>query len=86
VSTASARTSNASGIVTPSFLAVASHDPLYDENLAFAARLGSAGAAVELIVYPGTIHGFLEAAAAVEAPVALRAVRDIGRFLAGALG
>ena len=70
----------------PSFLAVASHDPLYDENLAFAARLGDAGAAVELRVYPGTIHGFLEAAAAVEAPVALRAVEDIGRFLAGAFG
>jgi acetyl esterase len=70
----------------PSFLAVASHDALYDENLAFAAKLGAAGVAVELKVYPGTIHGFLEAAAAVDAAVAHRAVADIGRFLAAALG
>jgi acetyl esterase len=70
----------------PCFLAVASHDPLYDENLAFAARLGAAGVAVELKIYPGTIHGFLEAAAAVDAPVAKQAVADVGRFLANGFG
>src|SRR5262249_60606852 len=70
----------------PSFLAVASHDPLYDENLAFAARLGAAGDAVELKIYPGTVHGFIEAAVARGAPVAQRAVADVGRFLASALG
>jgi len=66
----------------PCFLAVASHDALYDENLAFAARLGAAGTAVELRIYPGTIHGFFEAAAAADTPVAKRAITDTGEFLA----
>ena len=70
----------------PSFLAVASHDPLYDENLAFAARLGAAGNSVELKIYPGTVHGFIDAAVAVDAPIAKRTVADIGRFLASAFG
>lgn len=69
----------------PCFLAVATHDALYDENFAFAARLGGAGVPVELKIYPGTIHGFLEAAAAVDAPIAKRAIADVGRFLAEAL-
>jgi len=70
----------------PCFLAVASHDALYDENLAFAARLGAAGVPIELKIYPGTIHGFLEAAAAVDAPIAKRAVADVGQFLAKCFG
>ena len=69
----------------PSFLAVASHDALYDENILFAGRLGSAGGAVELKIYPGAIHGFFEAANAVGATVAKRAIADTGRFLAGVL-
>ena len=69
----------------PAFLMVASHDALYDENLLFAARLGAAGASVELKIYPGTIHGFIEAAAAVDAPVAKEAVADLGQFLARTL-
>jgi acetyl esterase len=70
----------------PCFLAVASHDALYDENFAFAARLGAAGVPVELKIYPGTIHGFLEAAAAVDAPVAKQALADVGQFLAKGFG
>jgi acetyl esterase len=74
------------GGMPPCFLTVASHDVLYDENLLFAARLGAAGTSVELKIYPGTIHGFIEAAAAVDAPVATEAVADLGRFLARTLG
>ncbi len=70
------------GGLPPCFLTVASHDVLYDENLLFAARLGAAGVSVELKIYPGTIHGFIEAAAAVDAPIANEAVADLGRFLA----
>lgn len=69
----------------PSFLSVASHDALYDENLAMAARLGAAGNAVELKIYPGTIHGFVGAANATGARVAAGALADMGRFLAKAL-
>jgi hypothetical protein len=36
-------------------------------------------------VLPGTIHGFLEAAAAIDAPFAKQAVTDVGQFLAGRL-
>jgi acetyl esterase len=69
----------------PAFLAVASHDALYDENFLFASRLGSAGVDVTLKVYPGTIHGFVEAANAVGAAVAKRALADTGAFLARVL-
>jgi acetyl esterase len=65
----------------PSFLAVADHDVLFDENLAFAEHLKEAGNEVELRVYPGTIHGFIEAAGAVGAKVAEQALADVGAFL-----
>lgn len=69
----------------PAFLAVASHDALYDENFLFAAKLGAAGADVTLKVYPGTIHGFFEAANAVGAAVAKKGLADVGAFLARSL-
>jgi acetyl esterase len=69
----------------PAFLAVASHDPLYDENFLFASRLGTAGVDVTLTVYPGTVHGFVEAASAVDAAVARRALADVGAFIARVL-
>jgi acetyl esterase len=69
----------------PAFLAVASHDALYDENFLFASHLGTAGVDVTLKVYPGTIHGFAEAANAVGAMVAKRALADTGAFLARVL-
>jgi acetyl esterase len=67
----------------PTHLTVAQHDVLYDENLRFAARLGAAGVDVALRVYPGTVHGFLEAAGAVGAPEAEAALAEIGAFLGG---
>jgi acetyl esterase len=66
----------------PAFLAVASHDILYDENLLMAEKMRAAGDEVECRVYPGTIHGFIEAWGAVNAKVAKTALDDVGRFLA----
>jgi acetyl esterase len=69
----------------PSFLAVADHDVLYDENIAFAERLRESGSGAELLVYPGTIHGFAEADGAVGAAVAGKALWDVARFLSARL-
>jgi acetyl esterase len=65
----------------PSFLLVASHDPLFDENIAMAARLGRAGCEVLLKIYPGTVHGFLEAESIVGSKLARRALEDLGGFV-----
>jgi len=65
----------------PAFLAVAQYDVLYDENIAVAERLGAAGNDLTLRIYPGTVHGFFEAAGAVGAAVADRAILELGRFL-----
>jgi acetyl esterase len=66
----------------PVFLAVASHDPLYDENIAMAGKLGQAGCDVTLRVYPGTIHGFLEAESVNGSKSATHALQEIGHFAA----
>lgn len=67
----------------PAFMAVAEIDPLYDSNIAMAARLRSAGVSVEAIVYPGTVHGFLEAVSI--ARISEQALSDTARWLMGIL-
>jgi acetyl esterase len=49
------------GGLPPAFIAVAEHDPLRDDGIAYAARLTACGVAVAL--HPGTslIHGYLRA-------------------------
>jgi acetyl esterase len=42
----------------PAFVAVASHDVLRDEGLAYGARLKQAGVEVEAKTYEGMVHGF----------------------------
>jgi acetyl esterase len=50
-------------LLPPAFMAIAELDILRDENLAMAAKLKAAGVNVAATVYPGTVHGFIEAAA-----------------------
>ena len=46
--------------IAPAWIAAADHDPLFDEDLAYAAKLKAAGVAVELVPYPGMIHEFFK--------------------------
>jgi acetyl esterase len=66
------------------FLSVASHDNLYNENLEMARQLGYAGVDVNLRIYAGAIHGFLEAWSVTGSEVARTAIRDIAQFMAHA--
>ena len=43
----------------PTRLVVGAFDPLLDEGLAYADRVEQAGSAVERVVVPGFIHGFI---------------------------
>jgi acetyl esterase len=52
---------------------------LAEQNLRMAAKLGEAGVPVELKVYPGATHSFLEAVSM--APLADRALSDTARWL-----
>jgi len=51
----------------PATILLASHDVLRDEGEAYARRLREAGVAVELVVWPGTVHGFVRWPAKVDA-------------------
>jgi acetyl esterase len=62
---------------------VASHDPLFDENIAMAGRLGLAGCEVLMKIYPGTVHGFLEADSIVGSRLSRLALEDLGEFISG---
>jgi acetyl esterase len=63
----------------PACMVVTECDPLYDDNVLMAARLREAGVAVTDTLYPGTIHGFLEAVSV--ADVAARAFDDSARWM-----
>jgi acetyl esterase len=63
----------------PAYLATASLDILRDENLRLAERLRAAGTPVTQVVYPGTVHSFLEAVSIAE--VSRRALQDTSVWL-----
>lgn len=63
----------------PAYMVITQCDPLYDENVAMAARLAEAGNTVASKVYPGTVHSFLEAVSIAE--VAVQAFEDSARWL-----
>ena len=54
---------------------------MFDENIAMAGRLGRAGCEVLLKIYPGTVHGFLEAESIVGSKLAKSALEDLGKFV-----
>lgn len=63
----------------PTFMAIAELDILHDENIELSSGLRAAGVPVEAVVYPGTVHGFLEAVSI--ARVSDRALADTARWL-----
>jgi acetyl esterase len=46
--------------VAPAWIAAADHDPLFDEDVAYAAKLEKAGVPVTLVRYEGMIHEFFK--------------------------
>ncbi|WP_244813490.1 alpha/beta hydrolase [Caballeronia sp. Lep1P3] len=69
--------------VAPVWIAAADHDPLYDEDLAYAAKLEHAGVPVTLARYEGMIHEFFKMGGFV--PEVARAHEDAVRALRAAL-
>lgn len=65
----------------PALLVVAECDPLHDGNAAMHKALKQAGNDVEMRVYPGTVHSFLEAMSI--AAVARRALDETAEWLRG---
>jgi acetyl esterase len=65
------------GGLPPSWIAVASHDPLRDDGLALARALRAAGVPAQTRVYDGMVHGFARWGGVVDA------AGDLLRWLGG---
>jgi acetyl esterase len=70
--------------VTPAWIGLAECDPLTDEGVAYADRLRLAGVPVDLEIYRGVVHGFIQFGRAI--PEALTAHNDAARALRHAFG
>ena len=70
--------------VAPVWIGLAECDPLVDEGILYADRLRSAGVAVDLEIYRGVVHGFINLGRAI--PEALVAHADAARALRHAFG
>jgi acetyl esterase len=51
---------------SPAWIGLAECDPLVDEGVAYADRLRMAGVPVDLEIYPGMVHGFIQFGRAVK--------------------
>jgi acetyl esterase len=67
----------------PAYVAVCGFDPLRDEGIAYAERLGEAGVPVELRAHRGLVHGFAPAAGI--GHVAPAAMREVAAAIRAAL-
>lgn len=65
--------------VAPVWMGLAECDPLTDEGIAMADRLRMAGVPVDLEIYPGVVHGFIQFGRAI--PQALEAHRHAAQAL-----
>jgi acetyl esterase len=65
-------------------IAMAGHDPLYDEGAAYARALTAAGTEVTVLDYPSLVHGFLRFTGV--APAAAAAAREVARTVARLVG
>ncbi|MBX3611397.1 MAG: alpha/beta hydrolase [Hydrogenophaga sp.] len=70
--------------VAPAWIGLAECDPLVDEGVAYGDRLRLAGVPVDLEIYAGVVHGFIQFGRAI--PEALRAHQDAARALRQAFG
>ena len=70
--------------VAPAWVGLAECDPLTDEGLLYADRLRMAGVPVDLEIYAGMVHGFINFGRAI--PQALTAHNDAARALRHAFG
>lgn len=70
--------------VAPAWLGLAECDPLVDEGIAYADHLRMAGIPVDLEIYNGVVHSFIQMGRAI--PQALTAHNDAARALRHAFG
>lgn len=70
--------------VAPAWIGLAECDPLTDEGMMYADRLRMAGVPVDLDIYAGVVHGFIQFGRAI--PQALAAHNDAARALRHAFG
>ena len=70
--------------LAPAWIGLAECDPLTDEGVLYADRLRLAGVSVDLEIYTGVVHGFIQFGRAI--PEALTAHNDAARALRRAFG
>ncbi len=70
--------------VAPTWIGLAECDPLVDEGVMYADRLRAAGVGVDLEIYPGVVHGFIQFGRAI--PSALTAHEQAAQRLRQAFG
>ncbi|MDE3233905.1 MAG: alpha/beta hydrolase fold domain-containing protein, partial [Pseudomonadota bacterium] len=68
--------------LAPAWIGLAECDPLVDEGVAYADMLRMAGVKVELEIYHGVVHGFVNMGRVI--PEARQAHQDAGRALRNA--